>query len=233
MEKDRIEKFREMILDDSYITWLSNFLEKNKEIDNIYFLQNYELNENDKKMLDNLGCLFSELRLYYMKNNDSDPYKNIFYMFYKCKFISIMYNGKGYICKVFNDGILFYYKNKDNFAKNGEMYICYDDFKEQYISNKFSKLDDLINRVLDKPREFYEKICDELTIEERLFIREKLKNKDCTTCLNGSCNVENYEKIGLNEYGKPQGYECIGWNNCYLIGKSKVLKIDDIYKLLY
>lgn len=232
MEKNKIEKFREMILDDSYIKWLSNFLNEYNEIDDIYYPKNNMLNSNDKNKIEYLGYLFSELRLYYMNNNGTNPYKNVFNLYYNDKFFSLIDNGEGYTCKIYNYYNLFYLENRDSFNKGEEMYICYKDLKDQYVSNKFSKLEDLINRVVDDPREFYTKICDELTPEERLFIREKLKNKDCTTCINFSCDVENYDKIGLNEYGKPQGYECIGWNNSYLIGKSKVLKIDDINKLL-
>lgn len=232
MVKNKTEKFREMILDDSYITWLSNFLKEYNEIDDIYFSKNNGVNSNDKNMIQYLGYLFSELRFYYTKNNGTNTYKNVFNLYYNDNFFSLIDNGEGYTCKSYNNSILFYLENRDSSNKDEEIYICYEDLKEQCVSDKFSKLEDLINRVVDDPREFYTKICDELTTEERLFIREKLKNKDCTTCLNGSCNVENYEKIGLNQYGKPQGYECIGWNNCHLIGKSKVLKIDDIYKLL-
>lgn len=232
MEKSKIEKFREMLLDDSYINWLSNYMNKNKEIDDIYYPKKNGLNETNKKMIGYLGYLFSELRFYYMKNNGINPYKSVFNLYYNDKFFSIIDNGEGYTCKVFNNGLSFYYKNRDYFLKNEDMYICYNDLKEQYMDINFSNLEDLIIKVLDKPREFYEKICNELTTEERLYIINKLKNKDCTTCINGSCNVETYEKDGLNEYGKAQGYNCVGWYNDYLIGKSKVLKKDDINKLI-
>lgn len=95
----------------------------------------------------------------------------------------------------------------------------------------FANLGDLLNKILDNPSDFYYKISDELTPEERLFIIANLKNKSCGTCTNGCCRVESYEKIGLDEFGRPQGSECIGWRNDIIVGKSKVLKINDIYKL--
>lgn len=94
-----------------------------------------------------------------------------------------------------------------------------------------SKLDALIEKVIDNPTEFYSKICDELTADERIFIIKHLQNKDCTSCTNGSCRIESYEKYGLDENGYPQGYNCIGWYNSELIGKSKVLQKLNIYEL--
>lgn len=79
--------------------------------------------------------------------------------------------------------------------------------------------------------EFYKKVCEELSTEERLFILKNLENKSCLTCLNGCCRVEYAEKIGLNDFGEPEGSRCISWINDELIGKSKILKIKDIHKL--
>ena len=58
-----------------------------------------------------------------------------------------------------------------------------------------------------------------------------LKNKSCMNCTNGSCKVEYNEKVGVDEYGKPQGSDCSGWFNAELIGRSKVLRKTDINKL--
>ncbi len=80
-------------------------------------------------------------------------------------------------------------------------------------------------------KEYFLEIEKLLTPEERISIRQKLKNKSCTTCTNGSCRIETYEKVGADEFGNPQGYECIGWNNPEYIGRSKVLKLYDIHKL--
>lgn len=118
-------------------------------------------------------------------------------------------------------------------------YFTNNDLQKEYnieqkeIANKLTitKLDDLISRILDNSTEFYQKICEQLSVQERLFILDNLKNKSCASCLNGSCKVENHEKIGLNEFNEPQGSRCLGWYNAELIGKSKVLRISDIHKL--
>ena len=55
-----------------------------------------------------------------------------------------------------------------------------------------------------------------------------LNGRCCTTCTNGSCTVPSYEKNGLDEFGKPQGSECICWNNPRLVGRAKVLQKYDI-----
>ena len=98
---------------------------------------------------------------------------------------------------------------------------------------KIQKLDDLINKIISSPSSFYTQIEELLSPEERMFITKNLINKSCLNCTNGCCNIETYEKIGLNKYGKPEGSECLGWYNPELIGKSKILKINDINKLTY
>ena len=39
------------------------------------------------------------------------------------------------------------------------------------------------------------------------------------------------EKVGVDEFGKPQGSECAGWFNAELIGRSKVLRKTNINQL--
>lgn len=94
-----------------------------------------------------------------------------------------------------------------------------------------TSLETILDTLLEKPNAFYEQVCDILTPDERHFIINSLENRSCTTCTNGCCRVESYEKTGLDEYGDPQGSKCIGWYNAKLIGKSKVLEEKDIYKL--
>lgn len=118
-------------------------------------------------------------------------------------------------------------------------YFDSDDLKKQYdieektVANDITitKLDNLIDRILENPNEFYEIVCYELTAEERLFILKELENKSCMNCTNGSCRVEYQEKIGTDEFGKPEGSNCLGWYNAELIGRSKVLRKSDINKL--
>lgn len=95
-----------------------------------------------------------------------------------------------------------------------------------------TSLDILLNKILDNPSDFFEKICFALTVQERLFILRKLKNKSCLNCTNGSCDIEYSEKIGNDEFGNPQGSECIGWFNADVIGRCKVLRKVDINELL-
>lgn len=82
----------------------------------------------------------------------------------------------------------------------------------------------MIDKTLENPNEFYKRICDELTAEERIFILKQLENKCCMNCTNGSCRVEYNEKTGTDEFRKLQGSECAGWFNSELIGRSKVLR---------
>ena len=101
--------------------------------------------------------------------------------------------------------------------------------EQQAIANniKISKLDDLIGEIIDMPSEFYYKIEELLSPEERMFIISHLSNKSCMNCTNESCSIEISEKIGFDEFGKPQGSKCLGWYNPELIGRSKVLKCSD------
>lgn len=96
---------------------------------------------------------------------------------------------------------------------------------------KDTSIDDSLNMIFENSREFYKKISEKLTVEERLFILENLKNKSCNTCDNGSCGIGVFEKGGVDAEEKPEGHSCIGWYNSELIGKSKILRITDIYKL--
>ncbi len=86
-----------------------------------------------------------------------------------------------------------------------------------------STLEDLIDKVLQNPKEFYIKLADSLSVNEREYLKTLIKNKYCGNCLNGSCRVQNNEKIGLDEFGNIQGSECYGWNNYELIGRERVL----------
>ena len=57
------------ILNDEYITWLSNFIEKYDEFDDCYFAHSGKgvLSRKDKKFIDNLEILFDELNKYSIK----------------------------------------------------------------------------------------------------------------------------------------------------------------------
>ena len=53
--------FKEMICNDSYILWLSKFLEIYGEIDDIYFVREHNLSDYDRKNIYYLKYLFLEL----------------------------------------------------------------------------------------------------------------------------------------------------------------------------
>lgn len=103
--------------------------------------------------------------------------------------------------------------------------------EKDLINDRVKSLEILINTAVESPKRFYEAIASSMTPEERLYIISQLQNKSCETCTNGSCDIENCEKIGLDEYGKPQGHDCMGWINDEYIGRSKVLEKTDIYQL--
>jgi len=109
----------------------------------------------------------------------------------------------------------------------------YYDIEERAIANniEITPIDVLLNRVLDNKKDFFEKICNELTPEERNFILKKLTNTSCMTCENTTCKKEYFEKIKLDEEYKEKGIECSDWFNSEIIGRSKVLRKTDINKL--
>jgi len=92
-------------------------------------------------------------------------------------------------------------------------------------------LNNLINKIIDNQSEFYKKVCEEITEEERLFILKELENKSCMNCANQSCRVEYSEKVGTDELDNPKGSKCFGWFNSELIGRCKVLGKTDIKQL--
>ena len=52
-----------------------------------------------------------------------------------------------------------------------------------------------------------------------------LEDRGCDNCTSGSCKVESYEKVGLDEFGNSQGSSCLGWQNAELIGRQLVKKL--------
>ena len=81
------------------------------------------------------------------------------------------------------------------------------DFKNIYVSD-VEKL-----RISKKKKRggFYKRIYLESTCDQN-YIDE---NKGCLLCVNNSCKVPTSEKMH-DEYGKPAGYYCVGFKNCYV-----------------
>ena len=92
--------------------------------------------------------------------------------------------------------------------------------REYLLSNEDTK-----NRYLLLNKNLQKTIGEELAPEERLYIKS-LVSKSCNTCSNGSCRVESFEKVGLDEHGKLQGSSCPGWENNRIIGEYKMLKLN-------
>ena len=91
-------------------------------------------------------------------------------------------------------------------------------------------LSKLMKKTHNHSEEFYKKISETLTPEERNYIKKNLKNKSYQTCLNATCRVETIDQICLDEFGKPKGNDCLGWTNDILVGKSKILILNNINK---
>lgn len=85
-------------------------------------------------------------------------------------------------------------------------------------------LEHLIEQIMENPSEFYVKVASKLSPEEREHLKQLIENRCCINCTNGSCRIETCEKVGLDEFGKPQGSSCLSWNNPELIGKQLILK---------
>ncbi len=88
---------------------------------------------------------------------------------------------------------------------------------------KESTLENIIQKIVENPKEFYIKLASSLSIEEREYLKKLIKNRCCENCTNGSCKVETCEKIGLDELGQSQGSNCLEWNNYELIGRQRIL----------
>lgn len=78
-----------------------------------------------------------------------------------------------------------------------------------------SNIETIIEKIVEKPNKFYEKIAGELSHEEFLFISSLINEKSCSNCNNLSCRIPSAEK--------PID-DCISWRNPSLVGKTKLLR---------
>jgi hypothetical protein len=122
--------------------------------------------------------------------------------------------------------VLAIYVTKKAMNRKTTSYIYILEVMEMINSNKqeIAKLYDNIHSI-----SYYKKICFSLTPKEKYEIIGQLEGKCCDNCNNGCCTVPTREKIGLGEDGLPQGNNCIGWENDYIVGKSKILGRKNIY----
>lgn len=217
--------FLKLLLNGEYIQWLHDYMEIHKEIDNTFYIRNKGLDATDALNCQFLNKMFFELKKSYCEKYGFGFDKNVICLKYNGKFYLFKYDGKCFSC------VKWPYVDFD-VVDYEEIVQRYDIFVKANVNDiQLAPLDVLIDRILDKPSEFYQKISESLTPEERVFILKNLKNKSCENCANMSCNVEHHEKIGLDESGRPQGENCVGWINHEIIGKSKVLKLTNIYDI--
>lgn len=86
-------------------------------------------------------------------------------------------------------------------------------------TNSNLTLDEVIEKVLENPRDFFIKVANTLFIEELDYLKLLIENKSCANCSNGICKVETIEK-SCNDI-------CVAWDNKELIGKQKILAKND------
>lgn len=88
--------------------------------------------------------------------------------------------------------------------------------KEKNNSNL--SIDDVVEKIIENPRELFIKIANTLSIQERDYLKLLIENKSCINCSNGTCRVESAEKT-------PNDI-CVAWDNKELIGRQKILTKD-------
>ncbi len=86
-------------------------------------------------------------------------------------------------------------------------------------------LEETIRKYVNNPSDFYTQLASSLLPEEREHLMNSLEDRGCDNCTSGSCKVESYEKVGLDEFGNSQGSSCLGWQNAELIGRQLVKKL--------
>ena len=212
------EELIKEIIDDTYINWLEKQLEQNEEISSVNISDNIFKNN-----LSSLKYFYQELLLYQIECQ-----KNFSLAIFLKKGKDI------YVFKIDKDNQRITCK-KYTFPQNPNLNISlieYKKFKLNLIEKILTtNLSHIISQAIKDPLKLYCEICYAMPPEERILILKHLQNKSCQTCTNGSCNVQAWEKVGIDESGYPMGHNCIGWFNPSLIGKSRVLAKLDINKL--
>lgn len=132
-----IENFKDMILNDRYILWLSKFIEKYGYVDDEYFAHEYRLSKDYKKNISYLKYLFLELNKYAVKNEFNLNNIISYYLKYKDNVYHISYNSEG-----------GYRLEKCIFSSELKC-IEYNDFKRQYKKNMENNFKKLKERVID------------------------------------------------------------------------------------
>lgn len=87
--------------------------------------------------------------------------------------------------------------------------------EKQKLNFTPSDIEIIIEKIVECPDKFYEKIAGELNEEEFLFISSLINEKSCSNCNNMSCRIPSDNKPNDN---------CAEWSNPELIGKMKLLR---------
>lgn len=126
-------EFIKMILNDEYILWLSSFIIKHIEFDDVYFTHNNRLSDNDLLMINYLGYLYLELNAYNIKNNINYDIEYRYYFKYKDLIYVIEFDGECYSCRICNklSTEVNYIEYED--LKLHEVQIC-SEVKQKHLS---------------------------------------------------------------------------------------------------
>lgn len=80
---------------------------------------------------------------------------------------------------------------------------------DKHLSFETKTLEEILDKIVEKPRKFYEQIAQELSSEEYEFVKSQLVSRNCDNCSNDCSNKS------MNP--------CDEWKNDELVGRSKVL----------
>lgn len=132
-----------MLLDDKYMLWLKNFMDKYKEFDDMYFIHNCRdlFSKDDLININNLQNLFKELNKYSVKNNLNYNFF-LYLLHYENYLYEIFYNGECYCCNRYD--LNTYINNKIELP-----IIEYKDLKKQYTKQMELNFELLKDRVVD------------------------------------------------------------------------------------
>jgi len=237
--------FKKILLDDSYINWLNTFMQDKEEInDNEFIIKNNSyIKIGDILMLKYLKYLYKEIELYFYQKTIYEEF--IYYFFeYKNTYYKITNDGIGITLKKYTKKQMLETAKLVTTFNMGKYFpiIEYKKLKSMYSTESqalanninITSFEQILYELYDGDDDiFYQTIHDFLKDDEINFIIKNLNNKSCSTCIlnNNVCKLTEDNKKVLGIFDPNFDNDCLSWYNNTLIGKSKVLKINDINKL--
>ena len=109
------------------------------------------------------------------------------------------------------------YQNLPSEQQNRYLHLIYE--KEELEFKMHSLNDIILFRKKELSMPFPEEMdpCYFIPVKKSFFWKSKTKEEkqpqNCMTCTNMSCQVEYMDKIGMDEQGRPNGTNCLGWEN--------------------